>query len=173
MKDPMHTPLEPNTMRQFAPFPQDLADAVNELKFEEGYTFRLADLARDYADAGTRREAIAGGLTFIISVQGWDAYHPGTPSWVDHYHPVPAATFTRAAWERWLFDRVMDTLTHEAGEWFRFECELGHEELDWEGDASRRPFAPLHGPGDNPYVVHQASTDEQRRTSFRGVVSPT
>jgi hypothetical protein len=89
---------------------------------------------------------------------------------VTHYHPVPAATFNRAAWERWLFDRLMDTVRHEAAEWFRFEPEAPGGGTY--ADEVRRPFAPTHGPGDDPYVLHEYATDMQRRTSFRGEMNP-
>lgn len=36
-----------------------------------------------------------------------------------------------------------------------------------------RPFAPNHGPGNDPYTVRQLTTDEDRRTSFRGDLNPT
>jgi hypothetical protein len=91
----------------------------------------------------------------------------------------------------------MDTLTHEAGEWFRFERDRGECCLNCGGSYGtevmyadigpqckwcassdgyapggvelRRPFAALHGPGDDPYVVHDRATDEQVRTSFQGL----
>jgi hypothetical protein len=31
-----------------------------------------------------------------------------------------------------------------------------------------RPFAPTHGPGDDPYVVHEYADETQRRTRFTG-----
>jgi hypothetical protein len=91
---------------------------------------------------------------------------------VHHYHPVPAATFNRQSWERWLFDRLMDTVRHEAAEWFRFTPPIVPDDDDAPSEAARRPFAPLHGPGDDPYILHEYATAEQRRTSFRGEKNP-
>ena len=33
-----------------------------------------------------------------------------------------------------------------------------------------RPYAPCHGPGDDPYIIHEYAIDQQRRTNFRGTV---
>ncbi len=161
-------------MTQWAPWPVELVAAVNELRYEDGWLFRIRNIDRDYDDVD-RHRPIAGGLTFVIHVPCQDSYHPEHHRPVVHYHPVPAATFNRASWERWLFDRLMDTVRHEAAEWFRFE--ETYERTRGDGTAhgtslERRPFAPTHGPGDDPYVLHEYATDEQRRTSFRGEVSP-
>jgi hypothetical protein len=93
---------------------------------------------------------------------------------VTHYHPVPAATFNRQSWERWLFDRLMDTVRHEASEWFQFLLvgDFVQRDLSHSHEHVRRPFAPTHGPGDDPYVLHEYATDDQRRTSFRGEQNP-
>lgn len=174
-------------MRQWAPWPEDLEAAVSEVRGYQGWTFTLADIDRDYLDEA-RTVPVAGGLTFIILVPCQDSYHPEFYRPVQHYHPVPAATYNRAAWERWIFDRIQDTQTHEAGEWIRFKCQQcdgtgqqprGNTDGFWRvaaprceacgGRGERRPFAALHGPGDNPYVVHELATVEQRATSYRGV----
>jgi len=97
----------------------------------------------------------AGGLSLVLECSDTDAYGKGTRR-VAHIFPVPAATFNREAWMRWLFDRVADMRLHELMEYFT----VGDE----------HPFAPLHGPGDNPYVVHVASSDLQRRTAYTGEV---
>jgi hypothetical protein len=168
-------------MRQYAPWPTELEAAVAELRYEPGWTFSLEDIERDHDDV---HGGAAGGLTFVIYVPCQDSYHPERYRPVHHYHPVPAATFNRLSWERWLFDRLADTVRHEMAEWFRFEAvaELDAVVLDPSTGApkvieglraeARRPFAPLHGPGDDPYVLHEYSTDEQRRTSFQGARNP-
>lgn len=151
-------------MTQYAPWPDELEDAVGALVYEPDWAFSLWDIPRDYPNGDHSLPPIAGGLTFVIRVPCHDSYHPGRFRPVMHYHPVPAATFNRAAWERWLFDRLLDTVRHEAAEWFRFEHEDENQDL-----CARRPFAPTHGPGDDPYVLHEYATDEQRRTSYLGV----
>lgn len=159
-------------MVQWAPWPTDLESAVAELRYLDGWRFRLFDGPRDYASDDVARETpIAGGLTFEIFVPCHDAYHPERYRPVVHWHPVPAATFNRDAWEHWIFARLCETLVHEAGEHARFELHGGTSEDGVDNISTRRPFAPMHGPGDNPYVTPVVVTDEQRRTSFRGVVN--
>jgi hypothetical protein len=45
-----------------------------------------------------------------------------------------------------------------------------HERMEDFVVGGERPYAPKHGPGRNPYVVHEVSTEEARGTSFRGVL---
>jgi len=159
-------------MTQWAPWPEDLEAAVREFRYLEGWRFSLEDVDRDYADPATRQIPIAGGLTLIIFVPCMDSYHPERYRPVDHLHPVPAATFNRQSWERWLFDRLCDTLVHEAGEWSRFVSGSGSVADGGVDVDVRRPFAALHGPGDNPYVVHSLASVEQYRTSWLGETNP-
>lgn len=140
-------------MRQYAPDPEELDDIIKNMAYRPGWTFDLKDIERDPEDT---HGAAAGGLTFIVFTDVMDAYHPQMHRRVYHYIPVPAATFNRAAWERWVFDRLVEIETHEAAEYYQVE--------------DRRPMAPTHGPGDNPYTVVQYATDEQRNTSFQGKV---
>ena len=88
-----------------------------------------------------------------------DAYHPGVSRPVYFYFPVPAATYDERSWRRWLFDRLLDVETHEAMEHFQIGAE--------------RPYSPSHGPGNDPYMIREYGADEDRRTSFRGVVKET
>lgn len=152
-------------MRQYAPFPDELADLVAKLHYRPGWHFELKDIERDHADS---HGGAAGGLTFIgitgdysgpdgSYVGATNAYHPDRPRPVYFYFPVPAATFNRASWQRWLFDRLTDVERHEQMERFAI--------------GSERPFAPTHGPGDDPYVVHEYGSDLQRRTAFTGRVN--
>lgn len=166
----------PKQNLQYAPYPDDLEVAVDELRgvvIFDGWHFWLSDEPRDFADPDTRKIPIAGGLTFNLTIPCHDSYHPEVYQPVHHLHPVPAATYNRQSWERWLLDRILDSLVHEAGECLIFET----PERNAAGDVQialpptqRRPFAALHGPGDNPYVVHEYSDDRQRNTSFRGVL---
>lgn len=138
-------------MHQYAPYPTELADLVAQIAYRPGWRFTLTDLERDPA---TTRGAPAGGLTLIIFADVHDSYHPEQRRPVNHYFVVPAATYDRRSWLRWLLDRCLDVERHEACEWFR----LGDE----------RPFAPNHGPGRDPYTIFEYGTDADRRTSFRG-----
>lgn len=66
----------------------------------------------------------------------------------------PPATYDQRSWRRWLFDRILDVEKHEAMEFFQV--------------AGRRPYAPSHGPGNDPYMIREVGTDTDQRTSFRG-----
>lgn len=172
-------------MRQVAPYPTVLAELVAQLRYRPGWTFRLGDFKRDTVDpADIASDELAGGLTLDIITWGYDSYHrPNQPEWpgshfwtsavcsdcgepwpcrrdpyrVHHYRIVPAATFNRESWRRWLLDQCLEVERHEAMEFF-----------DVAGD---RPYKPNHGPGHDPYVVREVTTDEARRTSYKGVVS--
>lgn len=142
--------MDEDRMIQTADFPKALALAVRNLKYKPGFTFSLEHIDRGQGSVG---------LTFIVRTMHADAYHPDVVRGVLHYFIVPAAAYTLGEWERWIFDRLGDIDTHERGEWFQ--------------TPAGRPFAPNHGPGMDPYIVRMYSTDEDRRTSFRGEVKPT
>jgi hypothetical protein len=82
-----------------------------------------------------------GALRLVITVAGRDSYNPMRPLTVRHFFPVPTATYNEKTWRRWIFECCRGVENHELGEWFKVDGE--------------RPFAPLHGPGENPYVVHE------------------
>lgn len=144
---------ETQMMRQSAPFPSDLLELVDALRYRPGWLARLVDIERDPEDT---HGAAAGGLTFIVTTNTINAYRPEQKVRVNHYFIVPAATYNRASWLRWLFDCMAKVELHECMEFFT----IGED----------KPFAPTHGPGDDPYVVHEYAGDVQRRTSFRGDV---
>lgn len=152
-------------MRQVAPYPDALAYLVKCLTYRQhlGWEVRLEDdLQRDPPDthAGESR-----GLTLIVTRCGPDTYHPQRMLAVNHYFPVPPATYDYRSWQRWLFDRLGDVDTHERMEDFAVADSPGSEHVV-------RPFAPQHGPGNDPYRVCEYATDTDRRTSFRGVLNP-
>ena len=136
-------------MRQVAPDPEILFSLVDRLEYRPGWTVKLSDL-----DRGQGSE----GLTLVITTCGYDSYHPerGENYRVNHYMPVPPAAFDERSWRRWLFEQCLLVERHEAMEFFQIDGE--------------RPYAPHHGPGNDPYIVFEHGTDEDRRTSFRGVV---
>lgn len=138
-------------MRQTAPHPTMLDALVKKLAYRPGWTFRVADI-----DRGQGSE----GLTFIATTVGYDTYHPdrGETYRVNHYFPVPPAAYNEQSWRRWLLDRIIEIETHEACEFFQI--------------AGERPYAPHHGPGNDPYIIFEHGTDEDARTSFRGEVKP-
>lgn len=140
-----------DTMSQEAPYPTILAELVEGLRYwKPGYQLWLT--RPDY-DRGQGSK----GLTLIIGIDLPDAYHPERNRAVNHLFPVPPAAFDRRSWQRWLFDRLGDVDDHE-----RCEC----FEID-----GVRPYAPSHGPGNDPYLIREIGTELDVRTSFRGIVN--
>ena len=146
-------------MRQYAPYPHALKELVDKCQYRR-WVVDLVDIERDPADTHGHS---AGGLTLRITTLGYNAYRVGGGEnyRVNHYFIVPAATYNRASWVRWLFERFLEVERHEAMEFFRIAGS------DWPNE---RPFAPTHGPGDDPYIVHEFATERQAAMDFRGEV---
>lgn len=146
--EPRGQVTDPEGMEQRAPFPYELASLVTGLQYR-GWQFTLAHIDRGQGSVG---------LTLDITTCGYDSYHPelGPHYRVHHYMPVPPAAYNAQSWRRWLFEQILLVERHEACEFFVIDGE--------------RPYAPNHGPGNDPYIVFDYSTDERRRTSFRGEV---
>lgn len=139
------------TMTQTAPYPAELRFLVTGLEYKQDWEFRLSDIERD---PPTTHQGRSAGLTLIITITCPDSYHPDQLRSVAHYFPVPPATYDERSWRRWLFDRILDVEKHEAMEFFQI--------------AGRRPYAPSHGPGNDPYMIREVGSDADQRTSFRG-----
>lgn len=95
-------------------------------------------------------------LRMVVTCPGVDSYNPERQFTVRHYFPVPTTTYNEKSWRRWMFEQCRRLENHELGEWFRF----GEE----------RPFAPMHGPGEDPYAVHEVRSDADARTTQDGSV---
>lgn len=106
-----------------------LSTVVDQVKCKPGWEFRL--VKED------------GALRLVIYVPGYNSAHPDDLQRfnVNHFFPVPIATYNYNTWRRWVFEMCRRVENHELGEWFR----IGDE----------RPFSPLHGPGEDPYTVHE------------------
>ena len=146
----------PAAMQQQAPYPQALAYLVERLSYRPGWTFELKHLDRGQGSAG---------LTLIITAKTPDSYHPAQTIHVCHYMIVPAAAFDHRSWQRWLFDQLLLVERHEACEFFTIHDSPGSEH-------AVKPYAPSHGPGNDPYIVRELGTREDQRTSFRGEMNP-
>lgn len=133
---------------QTAPYPQALADLVAALTYRPGWVVELRTLNRDQG---------CSGLTLCVLATVPDSYAPEKTIRVMHYLPVPAAAYNERSWRRWLFDQLLLVERHEAAEFFTI--------------GGVKPYAPLHGPGNDPYIVAELATDEERRTSYRGEVT--
>lgn len=138
-------------MQQTAPFPQALADLVARVSYRPGWRFHLGDVDRDEDSEG---KVVGRGLTLTITTLGRNSYRveDGETYRVNHFFIVPAATYDERAWRRWLFDRLVDVETHECMEFFKID--------------GRRPYAPSHGPGNNPYTVRERQTEQDAHTMF-------
>jgi len=135
---------------QVAPYPHALAGLVEDLHYRPGWRFALTE-----TDRGQGSE----GLTLDIITSGYDAYHPGRGDGyrVRHSMPVPPAAYDTRSWRRWLLEQCLLVERHEACEFFAI--------------GGQRPFAPSHGPGNDPYLIREPDgTDLDRRTAWTGDV---
>ena len=140
----------PETMTQTAPYPTALRELVEAVELQPGYEIWL----EDDCDRGQGSR----GMTLFIVQSGPDTYHPEVTRRVAHLFIVPAASYDIRSWRRWLLEQYRLVLSHEACEWFKI--------------AGDRPYAPSHGPGNDPYLIRELGTEEDVRTSFRGVLNP-
>lgn len=132
---------------QVAPFPTELDAIIDGLEYRPGWRFSL-----EHLDRGQGSE----GLTFVVYSLGYDTYNVerGENYRVVHYMPVPPAAYNRQSWLRWVFDQLRAIETHECGEFMVVN--------------GKRPFAPVHAPGFDPYVVREVAQVEDVETTFRG-----
>jgi hypothetical protein len=138
-----------NENRNLAPFPGTLKELVDQLTYRPDWRIALETVDRGQ---GSR------GLTLCITTQGYDSYHPekGQTYRVIHYMPVPPASFNRQSWQRWLLEQFLLVERHECCEFFKI--------------GKKRPYAPHHGPGNDPYIIFERGTDEEARTMYTGEV---
>lgn len=132
---------------QRAPYPFELEDLVAKLVHRPRWSFTLEDIDRGQGSVG---------LTLVVAIAEPDAYHPDRMRSVVHYMPVPPAAFDRRSWQRWLLDQCMLVSDHEDCEAFTIDGE--------------KPYAPAHGPGNDPYTIRELATDLDQRTAFTGEV---
>ena len=92
----------------------------------------------------------------VIQIDGVNNYDHSKRFVVNHCHPVPVATYNEKTWRRWIFEQCRRTMNHELGESLRF------------GEAELRPFAPMHGPGEDPYTVHEIRPESDALTTQDG-----
>lgn len=138
-------------MTQTAPFPVELGELVAAVTYRPGWEFELTQHDRGQGSVG---------LTLIITTLGYNTFSPehGEHYRVNHYMPVPPAAFDRRSWQWWLFSQLLLVEQHEAMEFFR----IGGE----------RPMSPLHGPGNDPYLITVERSGLDRRTRSDGSVAP-
>lgn len=122
-----------------------LTEIVSKVKCKPGWQFRL-------------QEDDNGELRLVIRVASYDSATPDELRrlTIDHYQPIPKTTYNRRSWLRWLFEQCRRVENHELGEWFRID--------------SDRPFSPLHGPGEDPYTVHEFRPEVDALTTQDGSI---
>lgn len=76
-----------------------------------------------------------------------NSYVRGQDRHTRHEFVVPVATYDRANWARWVFERLVRTAVHEVCEWATLDGE--------------RLYPPHHGDGEDPYVEWHLGTLEQ------------
>jgi hypothetical protein len=149
-------------MHQVAPFPHILGKLVTSLGYKAGWTFRLVDLDRGQGSKG---------LTLVINITGPNSYRPWEKISVNHYMLVPPAAYDMRSWRRWLLDQVLLVERHEACEFFRLHVDENDQLSDTDSGYADRPYAPSHGPGNDPYLIREVGSELDQRTSFRGEVN--
>jgi hypothetical protein len=134
---------------QEAPFPEELEELVRHCKYRPHWLLKLKNIDRGQGSKG---------LTLDIITEGYNSRHPedGPNYRVHHYMPVPPASYDRRSWQRWLFNQLLLVEQHEAMEFFCIDGEY--------------PYAPNHGPGNDPYTVRELRTELDERTKFTGEV---
>jgi hypothetical protein len=152
-------------MQQTAPYPEILAGLVKRLFYRQHLGWRVWLEDDCQRDKPGRHSGESRGLTLVVQRCGPNTYHPEHVMAVNHYFPVPPATYNLESWQRWLFDRLGDVDTHERMEDFAIADSPGSEHVV-------RPYAPVHKPGWDPYLVTVEATALDRRTSFRGELNP-
>lgn len=122
-----------------------LAEIVKAVRCKPGWTFELVPNCEH-------------ALTLVVTVPVTDSRgeSPGLGA-ITNSFPVPEATYNAKTWRRWIFECCRKVEDHELAEWFV----VGDE----------RPFAPLHGPGEDPYTVHEFRDVVDARTNQDGTVS--
>jgi hypothetical protein len=151
-------------MHQEAPYPAALARLVGQLRYRDNWRFELRDIDRGQ---GSR------GLTLIITARVPNSYEPYDDITVAHYMPVPPAAYDERSWQRWLFDQCQLVDRHEAMELFRLVRMPSYVGQDGEQhELIERPYAPSHGPGNDPYLIREIGTRLDQRTAFTGEVNP-
>lgn len=166
-------------MTQEAPWPTILEDLVNRTVYRPGWTIKLKEKQRD-----TGSPDPSSGLTLSIYTEGYDSYNVdrGQTYRVEHQFSVPPATYNEQSWLRWLFEQYLIVERHEAMEFFALwsgepcTCSLAEpgrmaRNCSYCESPAIRPFAPNHGPGHDPYIIHDYSTDDERRTRYTGVLN--
>ena len=124
---------------------EQLKKIVSETKCKPGWAFSVGP---------------GEGLSWVlfITIDGHNNYAAEEPFIVTHCHPVPETTYNEKTWRRWILEQCIRTMNHELGEALRF------------GPNEERPFAPMHGPGEDPYTIHEIRSEQDALTTQNGTL---
>lgn len=136
--------IKENTQK--SPYPHILEKLVKACSYKPNWRF----FWEENYDRGQGCE----GLSLIIHMVERDTYHPDKTIRVNHIFHVPPANYNEQSWRRWLFERILEVERHEAAEFFQID--------------GQRPYAPNHGPGNDPYIITELGDLQDRRTNFLG-----
>jgi hypothetical protein len=127
-------------------FPETLEWLVEHCTYRSGWEVNLyEDYVRGQGSTGT---------TLVITTDTVNSYRQSEQMHVNHLFIVPAAAYDERSWRRWLFECFHQVELHECMEFFTIN--------------GTKPYAPSHGPGNDPYMVRETGTEIDARTSFRG-----
>ena len=135
---------------QIAPWPHELEEIVDELNYRPGWRFSLVHIEDREHDPAK----LSSGLTLEVLSDTMDTYNPEQRRPILHYFPVPPATYNRESWLEWIRDRLIEIEVHEACEYMQVD--------------GKRPFAPGHAPGWNPYAIRTVISQEAAETDWLG-----
>jgi hypothetical protein len=132
-----------------------LRDVVKRVRCKSGWHFQLTVTGQP-DDLTLYPVDFPAHCVLEIVVAGEDSRNQGQRLTVIHSFPVPYASYNERSWMRWVFECCRKIELHELGEWFRIDDE--------------RPYAPLHGPGEDPYTFHEFRDAVDARTNQDGSV---
>lgn len=121
---------------------------VTELSCRPGWEFSIQP-------AGDEHQVMVELVISIPVIDSRTYPQPGLRR-VNNHFAVPEVTYNRETWRRWVFTCCQKVDSHELMEWFK--------------DRDERPYAPLHGPGNDPYEVHDFRPEIETRINQWGEV---
>jgi hypothetical protein len=146
------------TINQHGPDPTPLRDLVRRLR-------PRPDIRVSIANDHDRGQG-SHGMSLLVHLTHHNSYTDELRVTLFEF-PVPPAAYNMRSWRRWLFDRLGQVDDHERMEFFRL-VPAGREDDDVPDDECERPYAPSHGPGNDPNIVREVSTVEDAETQFTG-----
>lgn len=108
----------------------ELKDLIPRIEYKPSWMIRIGYELGEEGD---------GGYHLFITSHTTNSLVPSETIRVHHGFLIPSASYNRNSWVNWIFERLREVETHEAGEFFKVD--------------GLREFAPHHSNGENPYTV--------------------